>query len=109
MRMESQLITFATSQGYELTGGDLWARPETVCRCPHCGKDFVHKNTEHSRNSYHYRRLAIDLNLFRDARWLTDTADHAPLGLYWESLGGTWGGRFKKPDGNHYSYLEGGG
>lgn len=26
------------------------------------------------------------------------------LGQYWESLGGSWGGRFKsRPDGNHFS------
>jgi hypothetical protein len=28
------------------------------------------------------------------------------LGEYWELIGGTWGGRFKNPDGNHYSYGE---
>ncbi len=52
------------------------------------------------------RRLAIDLNLFRDGRYLETTEDHAPLGLFWESLGGTWGGRFRDPDGNHYSLGE---
>ena len=91
MRMLAQLINFATVQGYELTGGDLWSKPEYKA---------------HSRNSFHYRRLAIDLNLFRDGHYCETTEDHAPLGLYWESLGGTWGGRFKNPDGNHYSLGE---
>ena len=47
------------------------------------------------------QRLAIDLNLFRDGKYLTLTSDHAPLGAYWQRLGGTWGGDFN--DGNHYS------
>ncbi|HAO1973206.1 TPA: M15 family peptidase, partial [Escherichia coli] len=24
-------------------------------------------------------------------------------GEYWESIGGTWGGRFSRADGNHFS------
>lgn len=88
IRMLADLIVFAYSKGYELTGGDLWA---------HSG---------HKKNSFHYIRLAIDLNLFKDGVYLEDTEYHRPLGEYWESLGGTWGGRFKTPDGNHYSLGE---
>jgi hypothetical protein len=88
MRMLADLIIFAYQEGYELTGGDLWA---------HRG---------HKPNSFHYIRLAVDLNLFKDGVWLEKTEDHKPLGEYWESIGGTWGGRFKDPDGNHYSYTE---
>lgn len=32
---------------------------------------------------------------------LTASSGHKLLGEYWESIGGTWGGRFN--DGNHYS------
>ena len=80
------LILFAYEQGYEITLGDAWARDG------------------HRDGSFHYKRLAIDLNLFKDGNYLTETSDHEPLGLFWESLGGTWGGRFD--DGNHYSYGE---
>jgi hypothetical protein len=86
MEALGKLIEFAYAQGYELTGGDLLAKDG------------------HKKESFHYKRLAIDLNLFRDGRWLTSTDDHAPLGHYWEILGGTWGGRFN--DGNHYSWGE---
>ena len=82
------LILYAYSIGYELTGGDLWA------------------TRGHSENSYHYRRLAIDLNLFYESEYLTDTEAHRPLGEYWKQLGGTWGGDFSSPDGNHYSWGE---
>ena len=80
------LILFAYEQGYELTFGAAYAR------------------TGHKPNSFHYKRLAIDLNLFKDGKYLTETKDHEFLGKFWESLGGTWGGRFS--DGNHYSWGE---
>lgn len=82
------LILYAYEKGYELTFGDAYAR------------------SGHKQESFHYRRLAIDLNLFKDGEYLTETSDHEPLGVFWESIGGTWGGRFKHPDGNHYSYGE---
>jgi len=84
----ARLIDFTYAQGYELTFGDAWARDG------------------HRPGSFHYKRLAIDLNLFRDGEYLTSTEDHLPLGIFWESLGGTWGGRFSNPDGNHYSWGE---
>jgi len=80
------LILFAYHQGYELTGGDLFA------------------TDGHKEGSYHYLRLAVDLNLFKDGVFLDKTEDHEELGIFWESLGGTWGGRFD--DGNHYSWGE---
>jgi hypothetical protein len=86
--MVSQLIQWAYAHGYEMTFGDAWAK------------------TGHATNSFHYRRLAVDLNLFKDGAWLQDTESHRPLGEYWVSIGGTWGGNFKRPDGNHYSYGE---
>jgi hypothetical protein len=83
------LILYAYELGYEVTLGDAWA------------------TTGHIDNSFHYKRLAIDLNLFKDGKYLTKTSDHLILGEFWESIGGTWGGRFKRKDGNHYSWGEG--
>ena len=76
--------------GYEFTYGDAWA------------------NSGHKKNSFHYKRLAIDINLFKDDMYLTKTEDHAELGKFWKSLHPdcTWGGDFEDPDGNHYSYFE---
>jgi len=87
-QMVGKLIEYAYAQGYELTLGDAYA------------------TSGHKKDSFHYRRLAIDLNLFWNGKWLTRAEDHQPLGEYWEGLGGTWGGRFKDPDGNHYSLGE---
>ena len=84
MLLLAHLILYAEGQGYELTGGDLWA------------------TIGHMTKSLHYDRLAIDINLYMNGEWLTKTSDHEFLGEYWESLDPDcrWGGRFK--DGNHY-------
>lgn len=92
--MVSILIQYAYEQGYELTLGDAY-------RDPRVHGAVGSKESYSSSNSLHKSRLAIDLNLFRDGEYLTSTEDHKPLGVFWESIGGTWGGRFN--DGNHYS------
>lgn len=84
--MVSLLILYTYQLGYEVTFGDAWARDG------------------HRDGSFHYKRLAIDLNLFKDGRYLRSTESHRPLGEFWESIGGTWGGRWD--DGNHYSLGE---
>jgi len=85
-RMIALLILFAQEKGYEVTCGDFF-RDE---RC-----DYGHPK------SLHKRRLAADLNLFKDGVYLKDTEDYRLLGEFWESLGGSWGGRIN--DGNHFS------
>ena len=94
LQMVAQLINFSYSQGYELTLGDGYRDPRLH------GAIGDRKGYGHP-NSAHKTRLAIDLNLFKDGVYLTTTAAHKPLGEFWESLGGAWGGRFN--DGNHYS------
>ena len=56
--------------------------------------------------SLHKSRLAVDFVLRRDGVYLTDTESYRPLGEYWESIGGSWGGRFN--DANHFSLAHGG-
>lgn len=84
----TKLFVWILKQGYEFTLGDAMAK------------------TGHSKNSFHYKRLAIDLNLFINGVYQTKTEAHKPIGEKWEKLGGTWGGRFGKKDGNHYSWGE---
>lgn len=94
VKMIGQLIQFAYDKGYELTFGDAY-------RDPRLHGAFGTKKGYGAASSVHKVRLAVDFNLFKDGKFLTATEDHEPLGLFWESLGGTWGGRFE--DGNHYS------
>lgn len=86
-RAVPRLIDAAFVLGYEVTLGDAYRDPRT---------------SYGSLSSKHRMRLAIDLNLFKDGIYLTSTDDHLPLGEYWESIGGIWGGRFD--DGNHYEW-----
>ncbi len=83
-----RLIDKFYSEGYEVTFGDAWSKPEYKA---------------HMVLSVHYLRLAIDFNLFKDGTYITDSLVHQPFGEFWESLHPLcrWGGRFK--DGNHYS------
>ena len=81
------LIMYAYALGYELTFGDTYP-----------GK-FSHR-----KGTFHEKGLAVDLNLFKNGVWLTETFEHEVIGTFWESLGGTWGGRWQ--DGNHYSWNE---
>lgn len=98
-RMVGLLIEYAYQQGYELTFGDAY-------RDPRVHGQAGQKLSYSSARSLHKERLAVDFNLFRDGKYLTRTEDHRLLGEYWESLGGSWGGRFN--DGNHYSLAHGG-
>lgn len=93
--MIADLINYAYSLGYGLTFGEAYRTPEQAALNERRGSGI--------KNSLHTLRLAVDFNLFKNGKWLQNTEDHRPLGEYWESLGGSWGGRFSKPDGNHYS------
>jgi len=95
--MVAHLIQHAYLLGYEVTLGDAYRDPRSHGAMGESGPYGA-------RKSKHKQRLAIDLNLFRNGRYLTSTAAHEPLGEFWETLGGTWGGRFSSPDGNHYQF-----
>ncbi len=96
--MVLDLLAFAKSKGYELTFGEALRTEEQAAIYAKQGKG--------SANSLHCLKLAIDLNLFINGRYQEGTVAHEPLGLYWESIGGSWGGRFN--DGNHYSLAHNG-
>jgi hypothetical protein len=59
-------------------------------------------------NSLHRISLAADVVLTKNGVLLTNSADYREAGELWESLGGSWGGRFSKPDGNHFSLAHNG-
>jgi hypothetical protein len=90
-----RLIDKAYELGYELTLGDGYRDPRVF------GAYGEFKGYGKG-GSCHKLRLAVDLNLFRDGKYLAATEDHRPLGEFWELLHPEcrWGGRFY--DGNHY-------
>ena len=81
--------------GYGVTFGEAWRTPEQAALDADKGIGI--------KNSLHTQRLAVDLNLFIDGELQTTTSAYEDLGIKWESMGGCWGGRFAKPDGNHFS------
>ena len=93
----ARLIQYATALDYEVTLGEAFRSPEEAQRLAKLGKGIV--------NSVHCSKLAIDLNLFKDGKYLSSSLSHKPLGEWWERQHELcrWGGRFFKPDGNHYS------
>jgi hypothetical protein len=99
-RMVPLLILKAYEMGYEVTFGEAWRPPAQAARNAAAGTGIA--------NSLHIDRLAIDLNLFRDGKYLTSTEAHRPLGEWWEQQHelACWGGRFG--DGNHYALTHGG-
>lgn len=92
----AMLIQWASNHGYKLTGAELYRTPHEATRNEMYGTGI--------KDSLHTQRLAIDLNLFIDDVYQTDSLSHKPLGEYWKSLSplNRWGGDFSRPDGNHY-------
>lgn len=94
-KLIAQLILWADEKGYRLTFGEAYRTPEQAALNAKKGSGIS--------NSLHTKRLAVDLNLFINGKYQTDSSAYVELGKFWESLGGSWGGRFSRPDGNHFS------
>ena len=89
------LIQHAYSIGYEITFGEALRTLEQQAI-------YVKNGRSNTINSKHLKRLAIDLNLFKDGVFLIKTIDYKVLGDYWKELNieNVWGGDFG--DGNHF-------
>lgn len=94
--MVANLVLWAETHGYRLTYGEAYRTSEQAALNAKKGSGIA--------NSLHTQRLAVDFNLFINGQYQDKSEAYLPLGEYWESLGGSWGGRFKSnPDGNHFS------
>ncbi len=95
----AKLILYANECGYGLTFGDAY-------RDTRVHGSFGEKKSYSAASSVHKVRLAVDLNLFVNGKYITDgsSAEYLMLGEYWEGLDklARWGGRFK--DANHFSF-----
>ena len=84
--MLGKLIIYIYDQGYKATFGDVYAQ------------------SGHKNQSNHYLRLAADLNLFLDGKWLDKGKEMEKAhGLFhdkWDELGGS---KRIQNDLNHYS------
>lgn len=96
----AQFIQELAKAGYGVTLSEAWRSPETCALYAKQGRGIA--------GSLHQHRLAIDLNLFKDGTFLTETADYEEAGEIWESYSRPgviccWGGRFASKDGCHFS------
>lgn len=129
MKLLGQLIAWVYANGYELTPGELKRSDEQAYlnSLGSIGREQVAQavtpisqglaaalrnngNNNGIIGSLHELGLAVDLNLFKDGKFLDSFLDHKPLGDYWKSLHplARWGGDFKSRDANHYSLTWGG-
>ena len=92
-----KLITYATSAGLVVTGGELYRTAEQQAIYVRDGKSKTSK-------SQHLLRLAIDLNFFDDDGLTYDIKKLSPIGTYWQSLHpkNEWGGFWKFVDMPHF-------
>ena len=82
-----QLRAYAAGLGFLVTGGELYRTAEQQ-------QIYVQTGRSKTMNSYHLRRLAMDLNFFLDGKLVYDKAVLQPIGDYWESIStkNSWGG-----------------
>ncbi len=103
-QLAAKLILHIFESGYECTLGEAYRTPEQAALNAQAGTGI--------KNSEHIKRLAIDLMLFKDGVYLTNSADYKPFGDWWKMQGADccWGGDFAAPhqDGNHFSIIDGG-
>ena len=90
-QMHMKLLIFLHEKGYK-------ARQKHLLRCDDC--KVGHKK------SLHKYSLAIDIVLVKGNNLLSRSEDYQEVGEYWESIGGSWGGRFS--DGGHFSLAHNG-
>ena len=84
----ARLVLYAESLGLKVKVQE-WNRLEST------QKEYVAAGKSKTMDSRHLDRLAVDLVLvLPDGQVLTSGEQFKTLGLYWEGLGGRWGGRF---------------
>lgn len=95
-----KLILQAYEMGYGVSFGECYRTPEQAALNAAKGIGI--------KNSLHGIRLAVDINLFKDGKYLARSEDYKILGEWWEAQDPecAWGGRFN--DGNHFSLKHGG-
>lgn len=92
-----RLYQHAFFLGYQIHPGETTRDPRIAELNAQSGAGILH--------SLHIDGLAHDIKLFRDGHYYTRSEDYLALGVHWESLHAlaAWGGRFSRPDGNHFS------
>lgn len=93
----AKLIQFAQKKKIFITGGELY-------RTPYQQKKYIKMGRSKTMNSYHLKRLAIDLVVFRGNKPTWKCKDYNRLGKFWEKLNSKnkWGGDWSFKDCGHF-------
>jgi hypothetical protein len=100
-RMVGRLLSHATAMELDLSQRECQRFPDRQ-------REMVAKGLSKTIHSKHLDSLAVDLILFEDGKpvWDAGHPSYVALGEYWESLGGTWGGRWSFKDAVHFEYKD---
>lgn len=91
----SKLIVWAYQNGYEITLGEakrtrsqqyLYFYGYTIQRISGFLKLVKSRRLSKTMNSFHLKKLALDINVFIDGKYRTDKEAFKPLAEYWRSL-----------------------
>jgi hypothetical protein len=95
--MVGKLICHAQALGITIFVLEWYRSEERQAQLRAAGKSWIAR-------SKHQDGLAVDL-VVMDGRGVTwDVARYKPLGEFWKSIGGTWGGDWKVVDAVHFEY-----
>ena len=94
------LFKYINDQGYAFTYGEAMRSKEQAAIYAKTGKGIL--------DSLHCKRLAIDINLFKDGIYLDKKEDYDKFADYWESLSpaNRNGRNFLRSDANHFERNE---
>lgn len=96
----AQLIEHINLMGYQCTLGEAYRTPEQAAIYAKEGKGI--------KDSLHCKRLAVDLNLFKNGVYLEDSKEYTNFGVFWERLDpkNRNGRNFPQGDANHFERME---
>lgn len=86
----AKLLQWLGANGFMVTLGEAWRTPEQQAI-------YVSTKKSTTMKSKHLERLAIDLNIFKDGKWLVDYESLKEIGEVWKRLSpsNVWGGDWK--------------
>lgn len=83
------LLSWARDHGYEFTFGEARRTVDQQ-------KIYVQTGRSKTMDSYHIKGLAVDLNFFKDGKYLVTKEELQPIGDTWEIIcaANSWGGNW---------------
>jgi len=109
MYMRMRLYGFALRNGIACKTMEVWRSPQRIAECVSAGTGIW--TTKHGKSLAEDLQIIKGTGKYRRDMVMADTPEnmalYEKLGKFWESIGGVWGGRFKKRyDPYHFEHAE---